>query len=64
MSVPKLLEVKIGLLGKRVCERDYRGGKNWPFVESQCAEGTLRKFWYFVENGAFGKNECKKRTLW
>ena len=40
------------------------GGKNWPFVESQCAEGTLRKFGHFVENGAFGKNECEKRTLW
>ena len=40
------------------------GGKNWPFVESQCAEGTLRKFGHFVENGALGKNECEKRTLW
>ena len=36
------------------------GGKNWAFVESQCAEETLRKFGHFVENGAFGKNECEK----
>ena len=39
------------------------GGKNWPSVESQCAEGTLRKFGHFGKNAAFSKNECKKGTL-
>ena len=70
MSVPKLLEVKIWsfwqnwAFRENECAKRTTGGKNWAFVESQYAEGTLRKFGHFGENGAFGKNECEKRTLW
>ena len=37
------------------------GGKNWAFVESQCAEGTLSKFGHFGEKiGLLGKMSVRK----
>ena len=36
------------------------GGKNWPFVESQCDEGTLRNLGILWKIGLLGKMSVRK----
>ena len=46
--------------GKLVCKRDY-WGKNRAFVETQCDEGTLRKFGHSGEKiGLLGEMSAQK----